>query len=123
MEFLISDVLHTAADECLADKESTYWFTEGHRRIKSLEKYSCCAIELALQKLYEKKFGVGCDSYAVTKAEKDVIFEGLRNMGLNTNSINSFPPATGFKLINKKSQQMRYFWLKWAALMAEEQGA
>jgi len=42
-------------------------------------------------------------------------------MGLDTESTSAF----GIELpeIDTEIQGQRYFWLKWAALMAEEQGA
>ena len=98
----ISEVLHLAADKYLAANAHEYYHSVRK------EKYSCCAIDAKTN-----------EQYAIIKA-------GLRNMGCDTGSGTLFvkhgDPRPGQVGINEDVQGMRYFWLKWAALMAEEQG-
>jgi hypothetical protein len=47
------------------------------------------------------------------------ILAGLKEMGCPTDSCDAFDDSFGF---NKENQQARYAWLKFAAMMAEEQG-
>lgn len=115
----VSELLHNAADNHLALVDSQYWIRGG-----SKEKYSCSAVNLALDTMLKSEGYVIHENH--TKYEKLVskIFGGLAEMGCETGSIALFadPYAGGFGYCLEESQHNRYFWLKWAALMAEEQG-
>ena len=106
----VADVLHYAADKCLV----------AHSRYESAnEKYSCCAVSDAV-------FQLTGECSKETSELSIRISEGLNNMGCNTGSFRLFTkygdnPEEFFE-VNHKVQGMRYMWLKWAALMAEEQG-
>lgn len=102
-EATIADVLHYAADKCLA------YDVRCNRHMSN--RYSCCAVYDA------------CDALDV---RADDVLEGLRNLGCDIGSTTLFdaygdkhPSVSDF---NPAVQGMRYMWLKWAALMAEEQG-
>lgn len=95
----ISEILHKAADEFL-------WNGHGSFFDQPLSRYSCDAVTKAIIFLnvpYE------IDSN---------LFEGLENMGLDTESCNQFDE---FKNAID-CQAARYAWLKFAAMIAEEQG-
>jgi hypothetical protein len=92
----IAEVLHRAADEFLWSGRGRYDFG------KTKFRYSCDAAAQAC-----KRFGVSAE----------VVLDGLREMGVNTDSINEF----GDKF-SSKTQAARFMWLKFAALIAEEQG-
>jgi hypothetical protein len=108
----VADVLHLAADKCLVAHSR---YTEG-----SKEKYSCCAIDEALYRIYGNLYSgeLGELRYRV--------MEGLKKMGCYTGSMTLFKKYgddhMDFSAVNHEVQGMRYMWLKWAALMAEEQG-
>lgn len=108
----IADVLHLAADKCLVAHSR---YGEG-----SKEKYSCCAIDEAIYKITGQLYGG--ESYKLHNR----VMAGLRNMGCNTGSMTLFKKYgdnySDFGAVNHEVQGMRYMWLKWAALMAEEQG-
>jgi hypothetical protein len=99
----ISEILHSAADEWL--KQCRIW-------PDSRSTYSCIAIALAITPR---------DYYPYRKIDTDIehrIMKGLRNMGLSTDSLDEFTEfAEG-----EERQAVRYAWLKFAALIAEEQG-
>lgn len=106
-KLLISDVLHYAADHCLV--------SEGKTRIRK-NKFSCCAI---------------IDAYFIHNGsvDKDFLMQdvltGLTNMGCERNSpslFRKYGDPIYFEDTVESVQGMRYMWLKWAALMAEEQG-
>jgi len=95
----IAEILHHAADYCLWDgAETSPW-----------REYSCNAIEFAA-------FELTC-CWDTTNAVMLRVDEGLREMGLNTDSTWEFSEFTG--CINR--QAARHNWLKFAALIAEEQ--
>ena len=104
----ISEVLHLAADKYLAANAHDYYH-------KNKARFSCGAV---------------LDALSSTRNFKDLRFSdivtGLRKMGCDTTSRNLFVKYgdvyIGQNEINEEVQGMRYFWLKWAALMAEEQG-
>ena len=104
----ISEVLHLAADEYLAANAHDYWH-------KNKARFSCAAI-------MDAKLSLRWDR---TPNWRDIL-TGLREMGCDTSSSNLFvkygDAYIGQNGINEEVQGMRYFWLKWAALMAEEQG-
>ena len=104
----ISEVLHLAADKYLAANAHDHYH-------KNKARFSCGAV---------------LDALNSTRNFKDLRFSdiitGLRKMGCDTTSRELFvkhgdahPGQFG---VNENIQGMRYFWLKWAALMAEEQG-
>ena len=105
MSITIAEILHYAADNCLAAERYEYWSNGGRK-----EKYSCYAVEEAYFKLH------GYEDF-----DKDIarIQTGLKNMGCPISSINALGDAGTFI---EENQQARYAWLKFAAAMAEEQG-
>lgn len=110
-KYTIAEILHYAADKKLASKEEQCWNRGG-----SKEKFSCCAVSEAVWELYNK------DQIA-SEGERDELinrcFDGLAAMGCPTNSIDAFNDNGEFIA---KNQQARYGWLKFAAIIAEEQG-
>jgi hypothetical protein len=122
VNYKISDILHDAADNELAHNQETYWLCDGDIRKASRERFSCCAIDNALTNFLYKKYAdlSWCDRDTIREDILGDIREGLEAMGLDTDSTRAFgeEPAN----ISSDIQGQRYFWLKWAALMAEEQG-
>lgn len=109
--YSIAEILHLAADEHLAAKSSEYWYNRGTK-----EKYSCCAVSEAVMSLWnEDKIASVEDRNELLKR----VFKGLEAMGCTVNSSDAFDEADVF---NPESQQSRYAWLKFAAIIAEEQG-
>jgi len=105
----ISEVLHYAADVILAANE----LEQRYYAIKV--GYTCTAIRRALN-----HFG-----YFFDREDQmfHIINAGLINMGLkNPRSVYCFDEfETSESCHTKEAQGARYLWLKWAALMAEEQ--
>lgn len=106
----IADVLHYAADKCLAyDKRNT---SDGVK-----EKFSCCAVTEAIYQM------INCPD---ADGLYNRVFDGLNAMGCDTGSHYLFikygDRLNEYSNVNETVQGMRYMWLKWAALMAEEQG-
>lgn len=101
----IAEILHYAADNCLAAERYEYWLAGGRK-----EKYSCCAVEEAYVKLHGSE-----------NLNKNIqrIQTGLKNMGCPISSVNALGDEGTFI---EENQQARYAWLKFAAAMAEEQG-
>ena len=112
-QYTIADVLHLAADKYLAFKSRI-----GKDHIK--EKYSCCAVYSAIFEITDN-----LHSDNLKTAHKD-IFDGFVQMGCDIGSISLFKKYGDepfeYDEITPDVQGMRYMWLKWAALMAEEQG-
>jgi hypothetical protein len=108
-KYTIAQILNYAADKYLAVKESDYWIKGGNK-----EKYSCCAVEEAVSRLYT--------SFEMDYHQKQELVgrikTGLSNMGCPTES-NAFDDDGKFI---PEVQQTRYAWLKFAAIMAKEQG-
>ncbi len=98
----IADVLHCAADKHLAGAGRCY--TCGKLT------YSCSAIDLAVLKLVR-------DQDARHKMQCN-IRAGLRQLGLNTSSTTAFNTIP----FGPRRQGARYAWLKFVAMLAEEQG-
>ncbi len=97
---LISEVLHDAADKYLAPNREVYWYNTH------MEQFSCCTIVWA----------AGNDEL------EERTLKGLEEMGCPTGSATAFI-RLGYKdAIDEETQGVRYMWLKFAALMAEEQG-
>jgi hypothetical protein len=122
IKYKISDILHDAADKELAHNQQTYWCCESQRRTASLERFSCCAVDNAVTNFLDKKYP---DLHWSTKDDirEDIVFDihkGLKEMGLNVQSTSAFGKEPDELCPDIQGQ--RYFWLKWAALMAEEQG-
>lgn len=99
----ISEVLHLAADKFLWDG---WGWTE--RNIGKSE-YSCDAI---WQAIASYPFGADKDGY------NKRIRHGLRNLGLHPDSLYAFDEFRS----SQERQAIRYAWLKFCAMMAEEQG-
>ena len=96
----VADALHLAADNYLA--------ADQQEQDMYHSKYSCGAVAQACC-LLEVNFGS--------------VLVGLRNMGCDTTSSTLFRKYGDDNFnISEEVQGMRYMWLKWAALMAEEQG-
>ena len=108
MKHSIADVLHHAADKTLwtGGKTEKHYFKIRGREIR---RYSCDAVELACQNL----------SY---EGDYHDIAEGLRNMGVDTHSCSVFRRFEYGAEFSVEEQAARYTWLKFAALIAEEQG-
>lgn len=122
VKYKISDILHDAADKELAHNQETYWCSDSLYRKASLERFSCCAIDNAVGSFLDKKHP---DLNWTLKDDirEDImadIHEGLEEMGLDVKSTRAFGDEPDH--VNHDIQGQRYFWLKWAALMAEEQG-
>ena len=103
-KYSIAEILHYAADNCLASEANQYWLYGGNK-----EKYSCCAVDMAYMHLTGK--------YDVDKIY--AIKKGLSNMGCPVNSTHALKDEGKFI---EENQQTRYAWLKFAAMLAEEQG-
>jgi len=113
MKTTIADVLHLAADKYLV----SFSRHEGpHRK----EKFSCCAINQAIFSINGSLFS---DESQTLRSH---IMKGLASMGCDVGSVKLFvkhgDSLHDFNAVNSDVQGMRYMWLKWAALMAEEQG-
>ena len=108
----VADVLHYAADKCLVAHSR---YSEG-----SKEKFSCCAVDEAIYRITGEFYSA--ESAALHRR----VIAGLKTMGCNTGSMTLFKKYgddhMDFSAVNHEVQGMRYMWLKWAALMAEEQG-
>jgi len=108
MKYTIAEILHYAADNCLASKEDQYWVNGGNK-----EKYSCCAVSDAVDKMH------GFDTtWFETQAISKRIRIGLSEMGCPVDSLLAFDDHRKFV---EEKQQARYAWLKFAAIIAEEQ--
>lgn len=103
----ISEILHLAADKYLAHnlaskRDYTSW-------------YSCNAVSIAC--LYEH---ADFQDYLLLESR---ILMGLKEMGCDVSSSTAFK-TLGYpdEDLQEETQGARYMWLKFAALMAEEQG-
>lgn len=110
-EVKISEVLHLAADEHLAISEEEW--------CNGKFKYSCDAVGQACAKLSKSIIG--------EIDLKMTVNEGLRNMGVITSSTCEFSEFEcnlqyDNTFISEQAQGARYTWLKFAAMIAEEQG-
>ena len=122
IKYKISDILHDAADKELAHNQETYWCSNYETRKASLERFSCCAIDNAVAKFLDKKYPQlsWLDRDGIRENIFEDIKKGLAAMGLNTESTKAFGKEPDDLCPDIQGQ--RYFWLKWAALMAQEQG-
>ena len=109
-EVKISKVLHLAADTYLAAcAEDEGWLGPY--------QYTCIAIKKALQVEVDK---VSNANYVYHWL---IIKSGLQNLGFTDDrGIEVFKEFEDGYEPTEQSQGARYLWLKWAALMAEEQG-
>lgn len=110
-KYTIAEILHLAADKFLASKESELWNHGGYK-----EKFSCCAVTEAVYDLYS--------NYKIeSEYDRDDLIKhihyGLAEMGCPVSSLDAFNDRGDFIAGN---QQARYAWLKFAAMIAEEQG-
>ena len=112
-QYTVADVLHYAADKCLV-------YDERYTNYGIKEKFSCCAVDEAILHLTGALYSI--DSAGLRRR----VMNGLKAMGCDTGSSTLFvkhgDKQHEYGNINPKVQGMRYMWLKWAALMAEEQG-
>lgn len=103
----IAEVLHLAADKYLAANTQQYH--------KNKDRFSCTAVFEA--------------SRALRAENLDDIYDGLEAMGCPTSSRYAFQKL-GYEDIREfgnmrvfpETQGARFMWLKFAALIAEEQG-
>lgn len=109
----ISKVLHLAADKYLED--CSYEKTEKY----SKRRYSCSSIKEAIKNIYncELRHIDADDEMAPAKLWLR-IESGLSELGLKTESTNAYSDFHG---MFEEIQGARYLWLKFCALMAEEQ--
>jgi hypothetical protein len=107
-EYTIAEILHNAADKHLAAKSNQYWAKGGNK-----EKFSCCAVEESVIDLHRT-----FNSDEINDVYNRVRY-GLQEMGCPIDSTDAFDDAGEF---NAENQQARYAWLKFAAIIAQEQG-
>lgn len=111
-EVKISEVLHLAADKYLAED----W--EYDRVLQ--DEFSCIAIIMAVKELVPSR--------KIADSFYNRIRIGLEEMGIDTYRGSQFDEfcttstIPDWLNINKASQGARYTWLKFAAMIAEEQG-
>jgi hypothetical protein len=112
-QYTIADILHTAADKYLVSNSR---YEADHLK----ERFSCCAVYYAIRDITGNFYGF--DSEIL----RDQVMKGLTNMGCKVGSHTLFEKYGDqpdvYESITHDVQGMRYMWLKWAALMAEEQG-
>ena len=108
--YSIAEILHLAADEHLASTRDECWYFTGKK-----EKYSCCAVSEAAMSLWDED---KIDSVEDRNELLRRIFKGLEAMGCPINSSDAFDDTGAFI---PENQQSRYAWLKFAAMIAEEQ--
>ena len=96
----ISEIFHYAADNCL-------WNGIGEWDFNGMI-FSCDAIDCATRFMMP---------YKASNIE-NTIKEGLWNLGLSTSSVDAFNNIP----FGEQRQSARYAWLKFCAMMAEEQG-
>lgn len=122
----ISEVFHLAADKYLAPDEDTYKkqraknYTDPQFRAREApysEQYSCCAVYDAITELYPASYGK--EEWNKRISFRDMINNGMQNMGLRAGSMHIYDDYPGDFAAR---QGARYLWLKWCAMIAEEQG-
>lgn len=114
-EVKISEVFHLAAD---------VYLKTCHKEDIGGNQYSCIAVRRALADILKEHIGEDHGNFHVElQYHLKVISRGLINMGLiNPNKDFYFIKFEDGYEPTIQSQGARYLWLKWAALMAEEQG-
>lgn len=112
----ISDVLHLAADKYLDDGVIDLIYVYSRKHV-----LSCCAIESAVYEVLSENSSIfSCSTYDTLM---ETIEQGLTNMGLAPQSTEAFKEfENSFHKTTPESQGARYAWLKFAAMIAEEQG-
>jgi len=105
-EVKMSEVLHLAADKYLAEDCEYDWVLQ--------DKFSCIAIIMAVKELIP--------SQKIADSFYNRIRIGLEKMGIDTYRGSQFNEFGDYLTITKASQGARYTWLKFAAMIAEEQG-
>lgn len=108
MNVTIADVLHHAADHVLWEggtSEEKYFSIRGD----SIRRFSCDAVRRSATQLQYQ-------------GNPWAILQGLENMGVNSYSVRQFRKFKYGKEFSFEEQAARYTWLKFAALIAEEQG-
>lgn len=131
-QVLISDILHDAADIFLRktrDDVAPHYAMKAkgefphtkfvlEKSVREAERFSCCAVDAAIA--YNFGLERWCDD---TEKLSKKVKQGLRNMGCPTGSSTAFSKyGDDWRFNSETVQGMRYMWLKWAAMMAEEQG-
>lgn len=118
MSYKISEVLHYAADYCLNPGDVLVFTEDNYWQCT----YSCDAVDLALRVLFEDLAPFVSYVHLHTMREKLYrrIMAGLREMGVDPDSSYMYMEFGSGQDVQR--QGARYLWLKWAALMAEEQG-
>ena len=109
--YTLAYIFEYAADKCLAHdikQYDAYWTDLRHK-----DKYSCCAVESAVENLLS---GQG---WGVIGDQQKKATQFLKSYGCPVQSCKAFKNDVSF---NSENQQARYAWLKFAALLAEEQG-
>lgn len=106
----ISEILHDAADKYLFVGYASYTGDES--------VYSCVAV---LQAIIGTQFNLKLKDWDSWKKHPQFkqILRGLKAMGLQTDYMGEWKNA--YELPIEERQQMRYGWLKMAAMLAEEQ--
>lgn len=106
----ISEILHDAADKYLSEDYAAY------SNVKTM--YSCHAV---LYAIIGTQFDLKLRDWDSWKKHPQFkqILTGLKAMGLKTDYFGEWENAD--KLSIEERQQMRYGWLKMAAMLAEEQ--
>jgi hypothetical protein len=109
-EIKISEVLHLAADEYIA-------VSIDNEKFNGPYQYSCTAIRKALRIMVDKTSNADYNFYLSR------ITTGLHRLGFTDfGGIGVFQEFEYFSEPTEASQGARYLWLKFCALMAEEQG-
>lgn len=102
----ISEVLHLAADKYLASDYEEYIDTAKWR-------FSCCAVGSAIDNLVH--------DVTYNNTLRDNIQSNFESLGLESYTITAFEEFEK-GIVPEESQGARYLWLKFCAMLAEEQG-
>lgn len=106
----ISEILHDAADKYLSVGYANYFDNEI--------EYSCVAVLRAIVGTQFNSRLQDWDSWKKHPQFKQIL-RGLKAMGLQTDCTGEWKNACELPI--QERQQMRYGWLKMAAMLAEEQ--
>jgi hypothetical protein len=112
----ISDVLHLAADKYLAKDLSEFY------NVNYKTRHSCSAVQCAIESLVKQGKMTGSEYFANCDKVDSAVRQGFKKMGLEPNSLIAFDEFYDDYKISPESQGARYAWLKFAAMIAEEQG-
>lgn len=108
----ISEILHLAADKYLFDGKSDY-ISRWDNKLGHVKQYSCDAVNRALDELVP---------FAQFWDTRQCIHKGFKELGLDAESFVAFSEFAEMDSPNEASQGARYAWLKFCAMLAEEQG-